>query len=76
MNRYKLFFIEGVSQLDIKWKNYPKENLKKNILKIQDYSIGRDTRFKKKKNTLKKKALNSVTSLNELYPYLETSLED
>ena len=54
MNKYRLLFIEGVSMLDMKWKRYPKENWKKDIPKIEDYSIGRDTRFKKKKKHPKK----------------------
>ena len=55
---------------------YPKKNWKKDIPKIKDYSIGRDTRFKKKKNTLKKKTLKSTTSPNRSDPLFKTSLED
>ena len=76
MNTYKLLFIKGVSHFDMKWKNYPKKNWKKDIPKIEDYSIGRDTRFKKKKNTLKKKTLKSTTSPNKSDPLFKTPLKD
>ena len=58
MNTYKLLFIEGVKQVDQKWKRYPKENWKHEIPKVKDYIVGRGTRFKKKNNTLKKNTLN------------------
>ena len=54
MNTYKLLFIEGVKQVDQKWRRYPKENWEHEIPKIKDYIVGRETRFKKKNNTLQK----------------------
>ena len=69
MNTYKLLFIEGVKQIDQKWKRYPKENWKHKIPKIKDYIVGRGTRFKKKNNTLKNKTLNGTNPPKGLYPY-------
>ena len=69
MNTYKLLFIEGVRQVDQKWKRFPKENWQHEIPKIKDYIVGRGTRFKKKKNTLKNKTLNGTKPPKEMYPY-------
>ena len=69
MNTYKLLFIEGVKQVDQKWKRYPKENWKHEIPKVKDYIVGRGTRFKKKNNTLKKNTLNGTNPPKELDPY-------
>ena len=76
MNTYKLLFIEGVHQLDRKWKNYPKENWKKDIPKVKDYIVGRETRFKKKNNTLKNDTLNGTNLPSKVDPCSETSLVD
>ena len=76
MNTYKLLFIKGVHQLDRKWKNYPRENWEKDIPKIKDYCVGRKTRFKKLKNTLKNDTHNGTNLPKELEPSLETSLND
>ena len=52
MNKYKLLWIEGVRESECRWKRYPEENWKQEIPKIKDYTVGKGTRFKKKKNTL------------------------
>ena len=69
MNTYRLLFIEGVKQVDQKWKRYPKENWAHEIPKVKDYAVGRETRFKKKNNTLKNKTLNGTNPPKGLYPY-------
>ena len=76
MNTYKLMFIKGIHQLDRKWKNYPKENWEDDIPKVENYGIGKDTRFKKKKNTLKNSTHKGTTLPKESDPFLETSLDD
>ena len=76
MNTYKLMFIKGIHQLDRKQKNYPKENWGDDIPKIENYGIGKDTRFKKKKNTLKNSTHKGTTLPKESDPFLETSLDD
>ena len=76
MNTYKLLFIEGVSQFDMKWKNYPKKNWKKDIPKVKDYAIGRGTRFKKKNNTLKNNTPKDTNLPTKLVPSLKISLDD
>ena len=76
MNTYKLMFIKGIHQLDKKWKRYPKENWEDEIPKVKDYAVGRKTRFKKKKNTLKNDTLNGTNPPKELAPSKETSLKN
>ena len=76
MNRYQLLFIEGVKRDDKRWKRYPDENWADEIPKIKGYPIGRDTRFKKLNNTLKKNTLNDTYPPKELVPSKETSLKD
>ena len=68
MNKYKLLWIDGVKESENRWKRYPKENWKHEIPKIKDYIVGRDTRFKKKKNTLTKDSLNGTKPPNRLTP--------
>ena len=75
MNKYKLLFIEGVKRDDKRWKRYPKENWKHEIPKVKDFAVGRETRFKKKNNTLKNKTLNGTNPPKELYPYGITPLK-
>ena len=75
MNKYKLLFIEGVKVDDKRWKRYPKENWKHEIPKVKDFAVGRETRFKKKNNTLKNKTLNGTNPPKELYPYGITPLK-
>tara|TARA_Y100001980_G_C14449062_1_gene233377 strand:- start:292 stop:882 length:591 start_codon:yes stop_codon:yes gene_type:complete len=74
MNRYELLFIEGVKRDDKRWKRYPDENWKDEIPTSKDLPIGKKTRFKKSKNTLKNDTLNGSNHPNRLDPYEETSL--
>ena len=53
MNKYKLLYIEGVLRDEKRWKRYPKESWEHEIPKVKDYIVGKETRFKKTKNTLK-----------------------
>ena len=76
MNKYELLFIEGVKRDDKRWKHYPKENWEHDIPKVKDFAVGRETRFKKKNNTLQKNTLNGTNPPKELDPSLETSLKD
>jgi len=76
MNRYELLFIEGVNRDDKRWKHYPKENWRHEIPKVKDFAVGRKTRFKKSKNTLKNDTLNGTTPPKELDPSKEKSLKD
>ena len=76
MNRYELLFIEGVKRDDKRWKRYPDENWKDEIPTSKDFPIGKETRFKKSKNTLKNDTLNGSNHPNGLDPYEETSLMD
>ena len=70
MNKYKLLWVDGVSHHKMRWKRFPNENWEHEIPKIKDYIVGRDTRFKKKNNTLKNKTLNGAKPPKELYPYI------
>ena len=76
MNRYELLFIEGVNRDDKRWKRYPDENWEDEIPKVKDFAVGRETRFKKSKNTLKNDTLNGTNPPKELAPSKETSLKD
>ena len=58
MNRYKLLWTQDVFHHKMRWKRYPLENWEHEIPKIKDYIVGRETRFKKKNNTLQKHTLN------------------
>jgi hypothetical protein len=69
MNKYELLFIEGVKRDDKRWKHYPKENWEHEIPKVKNFAVGRETRFKKKNNTLQKNTLNGTNPPKELYPY-------
>ncbi len=44
--------------------------------KVKDYAVGKETRFKKSKNTLKSDTLNGTNPPKELDPFKETSLKD
>ena len=68
MNKYKLLWVDGVRHDELRWKRYPLENWKHEIPKIKDYIVGRETRFKKKNNTLKNKTLNGTNPPKELDP--------
>ena len=75
MNKYELLFIEGVKRDDNRWEHYPKENWEHEIPKVKDFAVGRETRFKKKNNTLQKNTLNGTNPPKELYPYGMTPLK-
>ena len=68
MNRYKLLWIDGVRHDKTRWKRYPKENWEYEIPKIKDYIVGRETRFKKKNNTLQKNTLNGTKPPTKVDP--------
>ena len=68
MNRYKLLWVKGVFLHDMRWKRFPNENWEREIPKIKDYIVGRETRFKKINNTLKNKTLNGTNPPNGLDP--------
>ena len=54
MNKYKILVTDDLaSRSEQRWKRYPLENWDHEIPKIKEYMIGKDTRFKKIKNTLK-----------------------
>lgn len=76
MNRYELLFIKGVKRDDKRWKRYPDENWEHEIPKVKGYAIGKKTRFKKSKNTLKNNTLNDTNHPKELDPSKETSPSD
>lgn len=76
MNTYELLFIEEVKRDDKRWKSYPEENWEHEIPTVKDFSVGRETRFKKSKNTLKNDTLNGTNPPKELAPSKETSLKD
>ncbi len=46
MNQYKLLWIKGVKQDEMRWKRYPNENWADEIPKVKDHAVGRETRFK------------------------------
>jgi hypothetical protein len=52
------------------------KNWEHEIPKVRDYSVGKETRFKKSKNTLKNDTLNGTNFPKELAPSKETSLKD
>ena len=54
----------------------PNEDWEHEIPKVKDYSVGKETRFKKSKNTLKNDTLNGTNPPKELAPFKETSLLD
>jgi hypothetical protein len=77
MNTYELLInSELAPQSKQRWKRYPKENWEHEIPKIKEYAVGKKTRFKKSKNTLKNDTLNGTNPPKELDPSLETSLKD
>ena len=70
MNKYKLLWVDGVRHDEMRWKRYPKENWEHEIPKIKDYIVGRETRFKKKNNTLQKNTLNGTKPPTKVDPIL------
>ena len=77
MNTYRLLInSELAPQSKQRWRRYPNENWEHEIPKVKDYAVGRETRFKKSKNTLKNDTLNGTNPPKELAPSKETSLKD
>jgi hypothetical protein len=64
--KYKLLWIEGVRHDEMRWKLYPKKDWEHEIPKAKGSLVGKETRFKKKKNTLGTKVLNNSNSPNSL----------
>ena len=77
MNTYELLInSELAPQSKQRWRRYPNENWEHEIPKVKDYAVGKETRFKKSKNTLKNDTLNGTNPPKELDPSKETSLKD
>ena len=77
MNTYELLINSQLTpQSKQRWRLYPNENWEHEIPKVKDYAVGRKTRFKKSKNTLKNDTLNGTNPPKELTPSKETSLKD
>ena len=77
MNTYELLINSQLApQSKQRWRRYPNENWEHEIPKVKDYAVGKDTRFKKSKNTLKNDTLNGINPPKELDPSKETSLKD
>ena len=76
MNKYKLLWVDGVKHNKMRWKRYPEESWANEIPKVKDYAVGRATRFKKLKNTLKNHTLNETNPPKELDSSFETSPND
>ena len=77
MNTYELLInSELAPQSKQRWRRYPDENWEDEIPKVKDFAVGRETRFKKSKNTLKNDTLNGTNPPKELAPSKETSLKD
>jgi hypothetical protein len=68
MNKYKLLWVDGVRELERRYKCYPDENWKHEVPCKKNNMVGRKTRFKKSIPTLKNKTLNGAISPNELDP--------
>ena len=77
MNTYELLInSELAPQLKQRWRRYPNESWEHEIPKTKDYAVGKKTRFKKSKNTLKNNTYNSTNPPKESAPSKETSLKD
>ena len=76
MNTYELLInSELAPQSRQRWRRYPKENWEHEIPKIKEYIVGKETRFKKSKNTLKNQSLNGINLPNKLESSLVISLK-
>ena len=61
MNTYELLINSQLApQSKQRWRRYPDENWEHEIPRAKDYAVGRETRFKKSKNTLKNDTLNGT----------------
>lgn len=76
MNQHKLLWVDGVNHEQMRWKQYPEENWAHEIPKVEDYAVGRKTRFKKSNKTLKSKTLNGTKPPNGLDPILKQPPSD
>ena len=72
MNKYELLWINGVRHDEMRWKLYPDENWEHEIPKIKDFIVGKETRFKKKNNTLQKNTLNGTKPPTKVDPIIYT----
>ena len=70
MNKYKLLWINGVRHDEMRWKRYPDENWEHDIPKIKDFIVGKETRFKKKNNTLQQNTLNGTKPPTKVDPII------
>ena len=68
MNKYKLLWVDDVRHDKMRWKRYPNENWEHEIPKVKDYIVGKETRFKKKNNTLQKHTLNGANPPTKVDP--------
>ena len=68
MNKYKLLWVDGVQHDKMRWKLYRDGDWEHEIPKVKDYIVGRQTRFKKKNNTLQKYILNGTKPPTKVYP--------
>ena len=76
MNTYELLINSELAlQSKQRWRRYPNENWEHEIPKVKDYAVGKETRFKKSKNTLKNQSLNGINLPNKLESSLVTSLK-
>ena len=77
MNTYELLInSELAPQSKQRWRRYPKENWEHEIPKIKEYIVGKETRFKKKNNTLQNYTLNGANLPKDLDPSFKTSPND
>ena len=70
MNQYELLWVDGVAHDKMRWKRYPKESWEHEIPKVKDYTVGRNTRFKKINNTLEDETLNGANPPKGLDPLI------
>ena len=68
MNKYKLLWVDEVLHSEMRWKLYPDKDWEHEIPKIKNYIVGKETRSKKKNNTLQKYTLNGTKSPTKVYP--------
>ena len=71
MSKYKLLFTQDIYLHERRWRKYPHENWKHEIPKRKTTMVGRETRFKKIKPTLKNHTLNGTIRPKELDPVFD-----
>ena len=57
MATYKLLFLNDTPTIEQRWQRYPNENWAHEIPSNKNYVVGKSTRFKKSKATLKNKSV-------------------